>query len=250
MNTLAPARALEMPDRISREGLVGKVGRLVHSLGLSYNIPVYRTGSEETLANNAANNAMEAAKAAEKLIDRLRGRITELELLAETDELTGLLNRRGFDNQLHRVLSGVSRYDEQGILIYIDLDAFKTINDSYGHAAGDAVLRHVANLLHDGIRDSDFVGRLGGDEFAVLLTRTSWDNGLGRAERIEKQLNNSIFHWHGQMISISASFGLQGYSAREEGLDLLARADAAMYKTKRLRSDLGDNTRDRQRAAL
>lgn len=199
VNIIAPVRLLELPERSDRE----------------------------------------AAETVDQLIERLHNRIAELELLAETDELTGLLNRRGFENQLNRSLASVSRYDEQGVLIYIDMDAFKPINDSFGHAAGDEVLRQVANLLGDGVRDTDFVGRLGGDEFAVLMTRTSWENGLSRAERIKQQLNQHIVHWQGRMIAISASFGLQGYSAKQQGLDLLAMADKAMYRTKRLRSDLG-----------
>lgn len=198
MNILAPVQILDMPDRSNRD----------------------------------------AAQTAEQLIERLLGRIAELELLAESDELTGLLNRRGFDHQLQRTLAGLRRHDEPGVLIYIDMDAFKPINDSFGHAAGDEVLRQVAKLLKSGTRDTDFVGRLGGDEFAVLLTRTSWQNGINRAERIEKQLNEHIVRWQGRMIAISASFGLQGYSAKEQGLDLLALADEAMYRTKRLRSDL------------
>ncbi|NQU58554.1 MAG: GGDEF domain-containing protein [Rhodospirillales bacterium] len=246
MNSLVPARSLEIPVHSKREGPVSKVGRLVHSLGLFCNIP----DNDEALVDPTPETAKENAKAAKLLIAHLQDRIAELELLAETDELTGLPNRRGFDNLLQRVLSGVSRYDEQGVLIYIDLDAFKPINDSCGHAAGDEVLRQVATLLRDGIRDTDFAGRMGGDEFAVLLTRTNWENGFKRARRIEKQLNNSIVHWHGRMIAISASFGLQGYGAKEDGLDLLARADEAMYTTKRLRTNLGTNDRDGPRVAL
>lgn len=246
MNSLAPVRSLEITDRLIRDGLISKVSRLVHSLGLSCNIANYHATNHQTLASNA----LDAAREAEQLIKHLQGRIAELEQLAQTDELTGLLNRRGFDSQLQRVLSNVKRYDEHGVLIYIDMDAFKPINDRYGHAAGDAVLCHVASLLCDGTRDTDFAGRLGGDEFAILLTRTNWKNGLSRAERIEKQLNNSIVQWAGQHISISASFGLQGYGTKEHGLDLLARADEAMYKTKRLRTVMGVNAPSRLLAAL
>ncbi|MBT4934967.1 MAG: GGDEF domain-containing protein [Rhodospirillaceae bacterium] len=222
MNSISRAPSRAVPELNYRERLFGKIRCFAHSLGhLIY-------GSDSHTQNSATASAM--------LIDHLQGRIAELERQTETDELTGLLNRRGFDKQLQRVLSGVERYDEQGVLIYIDLDAFKPINDSYGHAAGDEVLRHVANLLSDGIRDTDFVGRLGGDEFAILLTHSNWENGLRRAERIENQLNKSIVHWQGRMIAISASFGLQEYGDKEQGGDLLARADDAMYKTKRMRT--------------
>ena len=231
MNSLTRPQSLEVPELIYREKLVSKICRLARNLGLWASLP--------------DGQLQESAQAAEMLIDHLKGRISELELLTETDELTGLLNRRGFDRQLQRVLSGVERYDDQGVLIYIDLDAFKPINDSYGHAAGDEVLRHVAKLLNDGIRETDFVGRLGGDEFAILLTHSNWENGLKRAERIENQLNRSIVYWQGRLIAISASFGLQEYGTQEHGIDLLARADEAMYKTKRLRTE-----RDRLRVSL
>jgi diguanylate cyclase (GGDEF)-like protein len=231
VNSLARSQSLEVPAHKSREKLFSKIRRFFRNLGLWFTLP--------------DSQPQESAKAAEMLIDHMKGRIAELELLTETDELTGLLNRRGFDKQLQRVLSGVERYDEQGILIYIDLDAFKPINDSYGHAAGDEVLRHVANLLSNSIRDTDFVGRLGGDEFAILLTHSNLQNGLKRAERIENQLNKSIVPWQGRMIAICASFGLQEYGAKEQGVDLLALADEAMYKTKRQRTE-----RDRLRVNL
>ena len=106
----------------------------------------------------------------------------------------------------------------------------------------------VASTLLDGIRDTDYVGRLGGDEFALLLTRTSWENGLRRAECVESRLNNSMVDWCGRKIAVSASLVLQKYGAKDEGLDLISRADEAMYKTKRLRTNLVGNALGKQRA--
>jgi len=247
VNIALLARRLEAPDQSSPENLVSKVRRLVDCLASSENQRIYQPLAADL---KIAKRALEAAQSVEKQIKQLQGRISELEKLAETDELTGLLNRRGFNLQLQRALSNASRYDERGVLIYIDLDGFKPVNDTYGHAAGDEVLRQVGNLVHEGIRDTDFAGRLGGDEFSLLLTRTTWENGLSRAENIEKQLNNTIVNWQGRMIAIAASFGLQAYGAKDEGLDLLGRADEAMYKTKRLRTDLGGNASKGRRASL
>jgi diguanylate cyclase (GGDEF)-like protein len=247
VNIALLAQRIETPGQTSHESLVGKVSRLVERLSLTNRVPAYRTNLNDL---TVASRALEAAKTVDQLVSHLQGRIAELEKLAETDELTGLLNRRGFNSQLQRALSNACRYDEQGVLIYIDLDGFKPINDTYGHAAGDEVLCQVANQLHETIRDTDYVARLGGDEFAVLLTRTTWENGLSRAELIEKQLNSTIVNWQGRMIAVAASFGLQIYGAKDEGLDLLGKADEAMYKTKRLRSDLGGNTSNGRRATL
>lgn len=180
-------------------------------------------------------------KADASLVARLRRRIVELEQMVHTDELTGLLNRRGFDRQLQRTLSSASRYDENGVLIYIDLDGFKSVNDSHGHAAGDKVLGTVAKQLSENIRDTDFAGRLGGDEFAVLLTRTSWPNGRFRANILGTQLNQTLVNWRGSTMTVSASLGVQNYDSRDAGFDLLNKADKAMYENKRRRGG-GDDS--------
>ncbi len=247
VNIALLARRLESPDQSSPENLVRKVRHLVDCLSPCENLRTFQSDDDDL---TIAIQALEAANSVDKMITQLNRRIAELEKLAETDELTGLLNRRGFNSQLQRALSSASRYDEQGVLIYIDLDGFKPINDTYGHAAGDEVLRQVANLVHDGIRDTDYCGRLGGDEFSVLLTRTSWENGIARAENIEKNLNNTIVNWQGRNIAVAASFGLQIYGSKDEGQDLLSRADEAMYKTKRLRTDLSGNASNGRRAPL
>jgi len=189
-----------------------------------------------TVDDSVAGNALVAATQAERLIKELSGRVRELEKLAMTDELTGLMNRRGFEIELSRALSSARRSNERGVLIYIDLDDFKPVNDQLGHAAGDEVLRYVGRLLAHNIRDTDYIARLGGDEFAVLMPRTIWGNGLTRASVIEDLLNASATIWEGRTIDIRASLGLQRYSAGDDPSVLLQKADAAMYKTKKFRT--------------
>jgi diguanylate cyclase (GGDEF)-like protein len=118
-------------------------------------------------------------------------RIAELENMATTDGLTKVLNRRGFEDRLTHELSVARRHGVGGVLIFVDLDEFKPVNDTYGHAAGDEVLVTVANLLRTQVRDTDYIGRLGGDEFAVLLPRSNKRNGVGRAEELDRKLNNA-----------------------------------------------------------
>ncbi len=189
----------------------------------------------------AARNALVAVLDAERRMVQQCDRIVYLERLTMTDELTGLLNRRGFQAQLQRALAAANRYDERGVLVYVDLDGFKPVNDTYGHAAGDEVLRQVARLLDDNVRDTDCVGRMGGDEFAVLLTRTGPKDGVTRARRLENLLNATVVNWEGRNIALRASFGFQRYGPTDTEHDLLNRADTAMYDTKRLRSDRTDH---------
>jgi GGDEF domain-containing protein len=113
---------------------------------------------------------LEAAANAEQRIAEQRARIRYLENLSITDELTGVLNRRGFKLELERALARAERRGETGVLLLGDLNRFKAINDSLGHLAGDSVLRAVAHELRRSTRRSDYVARIGGDEFAVLMT--------------------------------------------------------------------------------
>lgn len=162
-------------------------------------------------------------------------RIAELENLATTDSLTRVFNRRGFEESLAHELSVARRHGVGGVLIFVDLDQFKPINDTLGHAAGDEVLRTVANLLRGHIRDTDYLGRLGGDEFAILLPRSNKRNGVRRAEELDRKLNNAYAAWNDQQIPIKASCGVHMYAANAEMAELLHAADEAMYKIKQER---------------
>ncbi len=162
-------------------------------------------------------------------------RIADLENLATTDALTRVLNRRGFEECLTHELSVARRHGVGGVLIFVDLDEFKPINDTYGHAAGDEVLRTVSNLLRGHIRDTDYIGRLGGDEFAVLLPRSNKRNGVRRAEDLDTKINNAYASWNNTQIPIKASCGVHMYASKVEVKELLEAADAAMYKIKQER---------------
>jgi diguanylate cyclase (GGDEF)-like protein len=185
---------------------------------------------------------MEIARMAHALVaelsDHLKAqerRIGELENLATTDGLTRVLNRRGFEDALTHELSVAKRHGVGGVLIFVDLDEFKPVNDTYGHAAGDEVLLTVATLLRGHIRDTDYIGRLGGDEFAILLPRSNKRNGVKRAEDLDRKLNNAYAAWASTQIPIKASCGVHMYAAKAEVKELLEAADAAMYKIKQER---------------
>ncbi|TCS60363.1 GGDEF domain-containing protein [Varunaivibrio sulfuroxidans] len=200
-------------------------------------------GEEATMhCIKAAQNVLKAALQQERILAQQTARIGELEKAVDTDILTGLLNRRGFEAELSRILSSARRFDEEGVLVYIDLDAFKPVNDTYGHAAGDEVLRRVGAILRKNVRETDSIGRVGGDEFAVVLTRTDHQNGIRCAKGLDTLLNTAHITWQGQEIPLRASLGYQVYGPHDDGAELLHRADTEMYRCKRSRAGCDNAT--------
>jgi diguanylate cyclase (GGDEF)-like protein len=171
----------------------------------------------------------------EQALTDLRGRVAELETLLQTDEMTGLLNRRGLEAAGKRELANAARHRETGVLALIDLDGFKLVNDKYGHAAGDAALRLVGNILKEHIRATDYAARLAGDEFAVLWVRALPLALDQRLRNLKRALNAAVLNWNGKPIAIKASAGTAGYDETTSFDDLMARADKAMYRQKRMR---------------
>ncbi len=184
-------------------------------------------------SHRAASLALAAAMEAERRLREQENRIAALESLAASDPLTGLLNRRGFEDVLTRALAAARRYGETGIVLLIDLDEFKQVNDTHGHTAGDAVLRRVAELLDRSVRSSDSVARLGGDEFAVLMSRLPDGDGRRRARALERRLNRLTIEYDDGLIPVYASLGVVAFDGTEDALSLLKQADSAMYDRKR-----------------
>ena len=177
--------------------------------------------------------ALLAMTQAEKRIERQEKRIKKLESLTITDELTGLLNRRGFLKELRQVLNLANRNETGGTLVIADLNKFKSVNDTFGHAAGDMVLRTVANCLRQKIRDTDSLGRLGGDEFAILMPGVEPDIAANRIIGLNNALNTINLNWNARKITVSATFGRFDYAPGDKDTAVLARADTQMYKGKR-----------------
>ena len=159
---------------------------------------------------------------------------TWLRHIARHDALTDLPNRELFHDRLHTVLARARRHAERLALLYIDLDRFKQVNDSCGHATGDQLLREVATRIRYCVRESDTVGRLGGDEFVVMLpTLALAEHAAVVAEKIRVALQRP-FELAGQRLQIAASIGIAVYPEHGgEGMQLIRRADAAMYVAKK-----------------
>ncbi len=158
----------------------------------------------------------------------------ELERLTRQDGLTGLFNRNTFVELSRRELDRAQRQGSATTILLLDLDHFKRINDTWGHPAGDAVLRHVATLASTTVRSTDLVGRLGGEEFIVLLPNTSAEAGRKLAEKLRQRLEASVIQWEGIRIPVTASIGLSSTTVEEKrDFDhLYTEADKALYLAK------------------
>ncbi|MBT8099590.1 MAG: GGDEF domain-containing protein [Gammaproteobacteria bacterium] len=154
--------------------------------------------------------------------------------LAATDPLTGLYNRRHVFEILRQELKRYERYRESFALILIDADHFKQVNDSYGHAVGDATLRFIADTCAGCVRETDVVGRFGGEEFIILLPHTNNDEALIVAERIRLAMHNSDIDTRGGAAKVTLSLGVtEARPGNATFDDILKAADDALYEAKR-----------------
>jgi diguanylate cyclase (GGDEF)-like protein len=174
-----------------------------------------------------------------QVIRRLKGQLAEaekrieaLQALSDTDFLLDILNRRGFERELHRSIAYIKRYHASGTLIVLDVDRLKPINDAYGHAAGDEVLKAIAAVLTSQVRSSDVIGRLGGDEFAVLLWNLSETDAKAKAASLEQAIDRLAFVFGGSMITTGASAGVAILGPHAEAGKAMEEADSAMYVRK------------------
>jgi diguanylate cyclase (GGDEF)-like protein len=157
----------------------------------------------------------------------------ELRLIARTDFLTGALTRRAFIAELDRAWARFARQNEPAAVLLLDIDHFKTINDTLGHATGDRVLAAVAGCCSENIRAGDAFGRIGGEEFAILLANATADEALRTAERFRSAIA-SLEIAESPAVQVTASIGVASLTTEVSSMDdWLARADAAMYEAKR-----------------
>jgi diguanylate cyclase (GGDEF)-like protein len=192
----------------------------------------------EGLPGGAALSASELRAEVDRLnqeLLRAEWRIAELEARADIDPLLDILNRRGFERELKRAQAYVARYGTPAVLMFIDLDDFKAINDRYGHAVGDALLKLVAAKLAGRVRASDVVGRLGGDEFGVLLWHIDAAQAAAKAEELERIVAQASITHESEQLSVGASAGTVALDPALEPAALIDAADRAMYARKRER---------------
>jgi two-component system cell cycle response regulator len=176
--------------------------------------------------------------------DRLRRSAEELRRSAEaaselsmTDALTGLLNRYGLHRALQREMSEARRYERPLSCLLIDIDFFKSVNDTYGHAAGDTALQQAARVITESVRGSDVVCRYGGEEFLVLAPETGLEGARALADKIRQAFAERLFGEAAHVFPLTLSAGVAQLSAGESGNDMIARADEALYHAKQTGRD-------------
>lgn len=182
--------------------------------------------AEELTAMNEELSAMQQELEAQ--YHQLEEANTRLEYLAATDGLTGLANHRAFQEELTHLIARTERDNKPLALLLLDVDHFKKYNDSFGHPAGDEVLRTVAALLRDTVRKADFPARYGGEEFAALL----YDADIEAAAQIAERCCAAIADYHFPNREVTVSIGVSVYNPNEEGAALVQRADASLYHAK------------------
>ena len=164
----------------------------------------------------------------------LRGLTRQMTYQASHDALTGLVNRREFERRLQEALDSAQTGDAGHALCYLDLDHFKVVNDTCGHTAGDNMLREIASLIKDTVRDSDTVGRIGGDEFALLLVGCPLEKARQIADNVVRSVNDFRFVWKDKIFNVGVSIGLVEIG-RDSGTieDIMNSADSACYVAKK-----------------
>ena len=185
-----------------------------------------------TVSRSAAMRLAAEVDRLERELAAARGRMTALEARAESDALTDLINRRGFERELGRALAYAKRYATPAALLYLDLDSFKQVNDRHGHAAGDAVLKAVAMVLARQVRACDLVARLGGDEFVMLLWNLDEADAQAKARALEAAVARMTATHDGATLTVGASAGAAMLLPLDTPARVLERADRAMYDRK------------------
>lgn len=169
-----------------------------------------------------------------KMLDSIQDYYEKLQELSDRDYLTGLYNRRKFEEFLTYEVKRSVRHRHKFTILMIDLDNFKYINDTYGHASGDLVLKEVTQIFASNLRNADILARIGGDEFAVILPETSYENGHAVVEKLRASLESTPISLMFDQVSLTASFGIAEYPEQGENIEaLLTGSDLAMYKAKR-----------------
>ncbi len=165
---------------------------------------------------------------------QLDDKAEQMELMAMHDELTGLPNRRAFFEEAARELARGARNGKPTSLLALDIDKFKRVNDTHGHAAGDRLLQQFARVVSGNMRTQDLLARIGGEEFAVLLPETGLKGARSTAERIREQIAAAKVLWNGVEISVTTSIGVatDESAAKQAPEDLMGKADKALYMAK------------------
>ncbi|MCP5158277.1 MAG: PAS domain S-box protein [Gammaproteobacteria bacterium] len=224
-----------VPDPVARCLQEGKITGLAH-----HSMLIGRHGQEYHIDDSAApirgwEHQLLGAVLVFRDVSETRRLTRQLEYDATHDALTGLINRPEFERRLERALASAHQYGARHALCYLDLDQFKIVNDTAGHAAGDDLLRKINKLISGIFRDRDTLARIGGDEFGLLLDNCPLDRAQLIAQNIVSGIRHYRFHWEGRVYQIGVSIGLVPITAEtQDTAQLLTQADVACYIAKEM----------------
>lgn len=191
---------------------------------------------KEGETNNEADVVIKAlknkVKEMEKEADSLKEQIEKERQQTLRDVLTEIPNRLAYDERLNHELASYRRSKKPFVLVVWDIDLFKKVNDTYGHAAGDQVLKLVASILNKNLRETDFIARYGGEEFVLLLPETNLKGAQLIADKLRNLIEGSEFHFRDESVAVTVSAGFSEARESEKGEDIFIRADKALYKAK------------------
>ncbi len=236
------AEVFQVVDEVTRTPLTDPVrlclqeGRVIESPG--HALLLGSESQEYSVRDSAApirdrHGAVIGAVVVFKDVTQLRGMEREMIYLASHDALTGLLNRREFEVRLRRAIRTARAEQRLHVLLYLDLDEFKAVNDTCGHLVGDEMLKQITALLRSRVRRSDTLARLGGDEFGVLLEDCPLDHARQIAEDVRRSVREFRFRWREQMFSVGVSMGFVAIDSDSGDLtQVMGAADAACYVAK------------------
>ena len=228
----------EAVDRIGRQPNARMTNRVhgspeVLRLSTAVRSLLRRIGMAEEDARQIRAESSDAVHAAEDRVRRLGADLHAMQVLADTDALTGLLNRRAFLPLAKDAMSYFKRYRRGICVLMIDIDHFKRVNDLYGHAAGDEVIRQISRIIKDAVRTTDKAARFGGEEFVVLLRETDLQGAAIFADRIRQTVAGTVFEPDGQRLRATISVGMAGAEVTDDDIDrTIERADRALYAAK------------------
>lgn len=166
-------------------------------------------------------------------LSRTKEALSEMEQLVDVDCIAPIPNRRAFMRRLTWAITMHERYGHPSTILYFDINDFKEINDTHGHAAGDLAIRHISQLLSNAMRESDFLARIGGDEFAIIMYYANEEAAQKRGEFIADKLRSTPFIFGGKQIHLSAAYGYYAVHNGDDAESCLASADMSMYVDKR-----------------
>jgi diguanylate cyclase (GGDEF)-like protein len=226
MSGPALCRKLRESAKTSRTHIIMLTGRR----GTDDMVSGLESGADDFIAKPFHIDELVARiRAAERVIDRLE----QLHVQANVDQLTGVLNRGAIRDVLRRALDQAVRERTAVSVVFCDVDRFKSVNDSYGHPVGDAVLCEVAKRVGASVRPYDVLGRYGGEEFLIVLPGCSLLEAFGVAERVRASLGSEAIQTSAGPLPITASFGIATSSGDTRDLDeLISEADQALYRAK------------------